>query len=183
MKAVVIGASLGGLATFKEIFKALPINLDFPIYAINHITPRFDRQWVQDLKQEAPIPVHWARNNTKAENGHIYFAPPDYHLEIGLNKRMLLTKQKALFSCRPAIDPLFKSIAEAYKHNSLAIILTGLNSDGCQGIKNIKEHSGQILILKPEDAKHSHMPQEAANLNLTKDIFSLEQIINNIAQF
>jgi two-component system chemotaxis response regulator CheB len=107
-----------------------------------------------------PLPASFPADFERLDLGHIYVAPPDYHmiLERGLVR---LTRAPKENHVRPAIDPLFRSAAYAYGPRVVGVILTGLLNDGTAGLWAVKDCGGTAIVQDPEEAIAPSMPQSA----------------------
>jgi two-component system chemotaxis response regulator CheB len=106
--------------------------------------------------------------------GYVYFAPPNYHLLIENDKTFSLSTDEKVNYSRPSIDVLFESAANAYGPRLAAIILTGANNDGAEGLRRIKQKGGLVIVQDPQSAENSYMP--AAALKAVKPDFVLSLV-------
>ena len=95
------------------------------------------------------------------EQGHIYVAPPDYHMLIQPNESITLWHGPKESNFRPAINPLFRSAADTYKQRVIGILLSGALDDGVAGLWWIKRHGGVAMVQDPNDAQFPNMPRSA----------------------
>jgi two-component system chemotaxis response regulator CheB len=158
-KLVVIGASAGGLAALKQIVAGLPD--DFPAAVLvtmhigNHesILPRI-------LSSYSALPVRHAADREPITPGTILIAPSDHHLLVEPGHAVLSHGPKENFS-RPAIDPLFRTAAAAYRTAAIGVVLTGNLDDGTVGLQAIKAYGGVAIVQDPEEAEAPSMPLSA----------------------
>ena len=176
-EAIVIGVSSGGMKAMKLLFSHLPKCFKTPIIIVQHISAHSDSQWIQLLNDIYSIDIKEADEKEKIENGKVYFAPPNYHLLIEMDKSFSLTIDERVNYARPSIDVLFESAADAYKNKLIGIILTGSNSDGTNGIKRIQEYGGLAIVEDPKTAEAAYMPTSAIAAIQPDYILSLEDII------
>ena len=108
--------------------------------------------------------------------GTIYFAPPDYHLLVEVDKRLSLSSEEPVLFSRPSIDVLFETAAEAYGPELIGIILTGANSDGATGLAAIYEAGGTTLVQNPELAYTAAMPASAIKACPEAQVMNLDEI-------
>jgi two-component system chemotaxis response regulator CheB len=121
------------------------------------------------------LPVSHAQNGECIKTGHIYVAPPDFHLIIKDKNVHLSTGPKENRN-RPAIDPLFRSAASAYGKDVIGVILTGLLDDGTLGLREIKRAGGITIVQNPEDAMYPGMPLSAIKHVHVDHIATLEEM-------
>lgn len=175
-EAIVIGASSGGMNAIKFIVSLLPENFSIPIICVLHVSPHSDSQWITFLKHQSKLIIKEADEKEQIQPGSVYIAPPNYHLLIEKDKTFSLTVDERVNFARPSIDVLFESAAYAHRHRLIGIVLTGSNSDGAGGIKQIKESGGMVIIQKPETAESPYMPAAAAAITQPDYILTLEDI-------
>ncbi|HEY8096681.1 MAG TPA: chemotaxis protein CheB, partial [Methylobacter sp.] len=110
----------------------------------------------------------------------VYVAPPDYHLLVEQNRRFTfaLSEDEPVKSVRPSIDVLFKSAAEVFEAGLIAVILSGANSDGADGMAVVKQLGGLCMVLNPLDAEFSTMPNAAIQQVDVDYVAGIEDIIS-----
>ena len=157
---IVIGASAGGVEALRFLVAALPDTLSAPVLVVLHIGAH--RSELPDLLNSVgSIPAKHAEDGDSICAGNIYVAPPDRHMIVA-DGRLRLTRGPKENWARPAIDPLFKSAAEAYGSNVVGVILTGRLNDGTAGLFEIKRRGGIAIVQDPRDATYPEMPRSAA---------------------
>lgn len=158
-KLIVIGASQGGFEALKTVLSPLPSDFSVPIVVVRHQLYDSDDYIIYALSKICLLNIKYAEDNEIALSGCVYLAPPDKHLLINNDGRLVLSESKKVNYSRPAIDPLFESAAEYFKDQLLAIILTGANNDGVQGLVKVKKRRGTIIIQDPDSAESNIMPK------------------------
>ena len=156
---IVVGASTGGLAALRVIAAGLPAGLPAAVCVVQHIGAHYSHL-PGLLARETALPVLAAQDGDPIQAGHIYCAPPDYHLIVGPGHLHLTRGPKENFA-RPAIDPLFRSAAETYGPNAIGVVLTGQLNDGTAGLYEIKRRGGVALVQDPGEAESREMPLSA----------------------
>ena len=157
---IIIGSSGGGPRVLKELFTGLP-KLNGAIIIIQHM-PKFLNESMRNnftewTKMDAKIP----QDGDELENGIIYITPSEMHLEVVENRRVrLFTGEKVHFVC-PSIDVAMKSLKWEFGIRHIGIILTGLGSDGAEGIKHLKKIGGITIAQSEETCAIYGMPKEA----------------------
>ena len=159
-RVVVIGASAGGVDALMQIVHDLPAGFAAPICAVVHITPDAHSVLPEVLSRRGPLKAVHAEEGMALERGIIYIAPPDHHLRIDRHCRLRVGRGPRENHCLPAVDPLFRSAARAYRENAIAVVLTGNLEDGTEGAMAIKAHGGVVIVQDPTDAAHPSMPQD-----------------------
>ena len=131
-----------------------------------HMLPLAESLLPKILDSVSTLPVHDAVSGGHINPGHIYLAPPNRHLLLEDGRALLTTGAKENRS-RPAIDPLFRSAASAYRHRAIGVVLTGMLDDGAAGLWEIKNHGGITVVQSPDDAEYPDMPISALrNVNV-----------------
>jgi len=156
---VVVGASLGGLSALAAVLQELSPNFPAAILAVIHIGEQ-EAQLPRYFQPRSPLPVGYGRDNEKIVAGRAYFAPSDRHLMVE-NGRLFLSQGPKENHTRPAIDPLFRSAAEAYGPLVTGVILTGHLTDGTAGLWEVKRRGGVAIVQDPDEAEVPSMPKSA----------------------
>lgn len=175
-KAVVMGVSAGGLYALTQIISDLPENFSLPIIIVQHCLPGSDSYLTEHLSSLGSIKVTEALAGYPVKPGCGYVAPPGYHLLIERDKMFSLNVDPPVSYARPSIDVLFESAAAAYKDKLIAVILTGANSDGSNGITEVKKSGGLTIAQNPDTAEVRAMPESAIKTGAVDYIFTLKEI-------
>lgn len=160
-EAVVIGASAGALEALSAILPALPADFRLPLFIVVHIPPDKRSLLAELLQAKCAIRVREAEDKEPIAGGTAYFAPPDYHLLVECTGTLALSGEEPVLFSRPSIDVLFESAADAYGQTLLAIVLSGANQDGAQGLRRIVDAGGTALVQQPGSAFAPAMPEAA----------------------
>lgn len=175
-KAVVIGASAGGFHALKKLLGNLSTDFSLPILIVQHISPTSDNYMAKYLNSNCNLSVKEADEKDSILPGHVYIAPPNYHLLVEEDHTISFSTEEKVNYSRPAIDILFDTAVYAYGNTLIGIILTGANSDGAKGLKNIKEAGGYCIVQDPKEAEASAMPLAAIDATKTKNIYTITKI-------
>jgi two-component system, chemotaxis family, protein-glutamate methylesterase/glutaminase len=158
---IAIGASWGGLRAVSEILGALPEDLDAAVVIAQHRRVETGEGGLaMILGMRTRLAVRDADDKEPIEPGHVYLAPPDYHLLVERGHFVLSIDEPVNYA-RPSIDVLFDSVAEAYAERAIGVILTGANEDGAAGLALIKRRGGVAIVQDPRDAEAPTMPTAA----------------------
>jgi len=157
---VVIGASSGGVETLRTLVAALPADFPAPICVVVHTSPQAPGVLDQILTRAGALQATNAVSGERLNAGHIYVAPPDYHIVVEPGK-LRVTKGPRENRFRPAIDPLFRSAAQVYGPGAIGIIMSGSLDDGSAGLWAVKQLGGIAIVQDPDDALFPDMPQNA----------------------
>ncbi|MBF0231628.1 MAG: chemotaxis protein CheB [Desulfamplus sp.] len=176
LKAIVIGASAGGFNALHKILPMFRADFMLPIIVVLHRRADLESFFVKSLDDKCLLPVKEPLDKTKIEPGNIYIAPGGYHLLVEKDYHFSLSVDPPVCYCRPSIDVLFESAAEAFGTALVGIILTGANFDGSRGIKTIKSSGGITIAQNPDTAEVNYMPYSAIKTNSVDHILNLDEI-------
>jgi two-component system chemotaxis response regulator CheB len=146
---VAIATSTGGPNALAELFAGLPGDLAAPVVIVQHMPPMFTRLLAERLSAQSSIQVAEGRPGSVLRPGHAWVAPGDFHMTVArdaVQARIHLNQEPPENSCRPAADVLFRSVAQAYGANVLAVVLTGMGQDGLRGCEAIRAAGGQVIV-------------------------------------
>lgn len=161
IQAVVVGASSGGMEAIKQVLSALPRNFDVPVVVVLHIGANDISHYLLMLETVTNFLVKEAEEKEVIKPSTVYFAPPNYHLQIETNLTFSLSVDPKINFSRPSIDVLFETAAWTFKENLIGVLLTGSNRDGAAGLRIIKENGGTVLVENPASAFSGTMPHAA----------------------
>ncbi|HKI89080.1 MAG TPA: chemotaxis protein CheB [Draconibacterium sp.] len=180
IKAIVAGASLGGIEAIRKILFALPANFNIPVVFVLHIGTSNINSYISMLNDNSVFTVKEAEEKEYIKSNTVYFAPPNYHLLVEKNHTFSLSTDEKVNFSRPSIDVLFETAAWTYKENLLGILLTGMNNDGAAGLQTIKKYGGITITENPETAHAQIMPRSAIEMFTPDFILDLKDIPNQI---
>jgi two-component system, chemotaxis family, CheB/CheR fusion protein len=170
-----IGASAGGLDTFKRLLKAVPENSGMAYILVQHLDPSHESILADLLQRVTKIPVLEITDNIKVAPDHIYIIPS--------NKLLTATDGVLKLSARPPknqknmpIDLFFASLAEVHQSHAIGVVLSGTGTDGTLGLKAIKEHGGITFAQEQQSASYDAMPQSAIDADVVDFILTPESI-------
>ena len=173
---VVIGVSAGGMQALSTLLPALPDDYKIPVAIVQHIGANNNDYLPSYYSRICQLPVSWASPAMPIAAGHIYFAPPGYHLLIENDRTFNLSVDDWVNYSRPSIDVLFDSAADVFREKLVGVILTGASSDGSKGLRNIKNHNGLTLVQDPDEAEVETMPRAAIETVGVDRTFSLNEL-------
>ena len=157
---LVIGGSAGSLDVLLQLLPALRTDLGVAIIVVMH-RKNGESQLAELLGDRISWPVSEADDKDTIEKGKVYLAPADYHLMIEKDRIISLDFSEKVHYSRPAIDVTFETAAEAYGASTIAVLLSGANADGTEGLQAIKSAGGLTIVQDPAEATVSYMPQQA----------------------
>jgi two-component system chemotaxis response regulator CheB len=143
----------------------------------------FTRLLAERLNGRCRLRVHEAVEGEPVRPGNIYIAKGNWHLEvhaasrIGVPATLHLNQGAPENHCRPAVDTLFRSVAAVYGSGALALVLTGMGSDGMLGCRAIRDHGGSVIAQDQASSTVWGMPGAVTNSGLANKVLSLTAII------
>jgi two-component system chemotaxis response regulator CheB len=179
IEAIAIGVSTGGPNALALLLPSLPSDLGVPVFIVQHMPRLFTKLLAERLSNKSRIPVHEASAGEVVTSGKVWLAPGDYHMivrRIGLKIVIETNQGEAENSCRPAVDPLFRSVADTYGSRALGVILTGMGKDGLRGCEAIRARGGQVLAQDEASSVVWGMPGFVARAGLAEKIIPLSEI-------
>lgn len=160
-RVVAIGTSAGGLDALKQLVAQLPADFAAAVLIVRHTSADGDVQVLVDtLNACGALTCTAALAGVTVERGQVYLAPADHHLMVGKG-RLMVTKGAQENRSRPAVDPLFRSMAVSYGHRGVAVLLTGNLDDGTAGMVAVRRCGGLCVVQDPDDAAFPDMPANA----------------------
>jgi two-component system, chemotaxis family, protein-glutamate methylesterase/glutaminase len=179
---VAVGVSTGGPQALAAILSALPADFPLPLLLVIHISPAFGRAFADWLNDQSSIPVAMAVHDQPlppfGAPGAL-LAPPDRHL-IVRGKRLCLTNDSEVHSCRPSVDILFQSVAREIANRAVGVLLTGMGRDGAQGLLAIRNAGGLTLAQDETTSIVFGMPREAISLGAANRVLPLDDITRTL---
>ena len=143
-----IGASAGRFEAIAELLGALPASTGMAYIVVQHLDPRHESLLSEILAKKTAIPVSVALSGERVQPDHVYVIPPDATLTV-LDGRIDLSPRPSTPERSLPIDALFKSLAEAYRDNAIAVVLSGGDSDGSLGVQAVRQAGGITLAQSP----------------------------------
>jgi two-component system chemotaxis response regulator CheB len=185
IEVVAIGVSTGGPMALHQILPKLPAELEVPILIVLHMPVGFTRTLAEDLNRRSALRVKEAEMGETVQPGVAYLAVGGQHLAVQRRdgqRVLLLTGDPPVNSCRPSVDVLFASVAEAYiPSRVLAIILTGMGTDGLAGSRLLHGGGAYTMVQNEATCVVYGMPRAVAEAGLADEVISLDQIADRIA--
>lgn len=160
---VVIGTSWGGLSAVSSVTAELPSTFALPIVVVQHRSPDAPGLMAELLQLRTRLKVVEVEDKQPVLSGHVFVAPPNYHLLFDRGVFSLTTDAPVRYS-RPSIDVTFMSAADEYGRRTIGIVLTGANEDGALGLKRIADRGGYTIVQDPLTAESPIMPQAAIRM-------------------
>ena len=177
---VAIGSSTGGPAALHAVLSALPGSFGTPVVLTQHMPKPFLQSLAERLERETALHCRLASDGLILKAGNIYIAPGDTHLELdrlGMNLACHLVDAPPVHHCRPAVDPMFFSLAKlAPRIRTLAVVLTGMGEDGAAGAKAIGDARGYVITQDQKSSVVWGMPGATVKCGAANDVLPLDAI-------
>lgn len=156
-----IGGSAGGFDALLAIAQGLPADLPAPILIVIHTSPESPGYLPDILSRRKQVVAKNAVDGEFMQNGQIYVARPDHHLIVSKTGKLETPRGPRENRSRPAIDPLFRSVALSFGARAVGVVLSGGLDDGAAGLRAIKLCNGTTVVQDPSDALVDSMPMNA----------------------
>src|SRR5690349_3430240 len=179
-RALVIGSSTGGPQALMSLVTEIgPVIDRFPVLITQHMPPTFTTILAEHLARSSRRPAAEAVDGEIVKPGRIYLAPGGRHMKVvrhGTDVAIALDDGPPVNFCKPAVDPLFTSAIDVWQGSTLAVILTGMGSDGMRGGKDIVAAGGSVIAQDEATSVVWGMPGAAANAGICAAVLPLNQI-------
>lgn len=178
---IVMGGSSGGIEALQQIVSGLPEYLPAAVFVVIHFPEGAPSMLPRILERAGPLPASHPEDGEEIRTGHIYVAPPDFHLLVEPG-RVRLTRGPRENLHRPAVDALFRSAAVAYGPRVIGVVLTGARNDGTAGLVAVKRRGGVAVVQDPETAMFSSMPGSALDYVKADHVVPLEKMASLLSR-
>ena len=176
---LLIGSSTGGVEALRYLLPRLPAGLP-PIVIVQHIPAHFSRTMAEHLNALCPYQVREAVDGDDLRSGLCLVAPGDFHLVLtkkaGRGFGVRLTRSPPVHYCRPSVDVMFRSGAEQAGANAVALLLTGMGSDGARGMQLLRGAGARTIADSEESCVVFGMPRAAIELGAAEQILPLQRM-------
>jgi two-component system chemotaxis response regulator CheB len=182
---VAIGSSTGGPQALFAVLGALPAAFKLPIVITQHMPATFTTILAEHIARVAKRPSAEGRDGEPIEPGKIYLAPGDNHMVVetqGTQKIIRLNKNPPENFCRPAVDPMFRSLAAAYGPGVLGVVLTGMGSDGAKGGRVLVDAGATVIAQDEASSVVWGMPGAAAQAGICSALLPIDKVAGEIAR-
>lgn len=183
--AVVVGSSTGGPQALMELMKGLK-DLTKPIFITQHMPPKFTTALAHHLTAVLGRKVDEASHDQEIVAGGVYLAPGDFHMRVvreGTGYRIKLDQGPKENSCRPSVDPMFSSVSDAYGGHVMAVMLTGMGSDGLKGTEYLIRAGGALIAQDEKSSVVWGMPGAVSVAGLASAILPLNEIAGTLCSY
>ncbi len=181
----VIGASTGGPAALEKVLKTLPADFPVPLILVQHMPATFTEAFADRLNELCDIEVKEASDGDELKAGTVYVAPggrQTYVRESGRSSYLNIGDAPAQIYYKPSVDITFNSIANKFRGKTLAIVMTGMGSDGCAGALQLKQKGATVWAQNEASCVVYGMPMAVINAKLADNILSMDEIGRKLAR-
>lgn len=184
---VAIGTSTGGPKALQEVIPYIPGDIPAALLVVQHMPPGFTKSLAERLNALSGLLVKEAEDGDMIQPGFVYIAPGDFHMLLNKGRdgifSIRLTKEPAVAGHRPAVNVMMNSIAESRFRSVIGVIMTGMGTDGSEGIANIKKQNNGIIISQDEKSCVVYgMPKAAIKTGVVDEVVPLKQIADVIVK-
>jgi two-component system chemotaxis response regulator CheB len=184
IEVIAIAASAGGPEALARLIPELPADFPVPILIVQHLPPNFVPLLMDRLDLLTPLLVLQGKPGKRIGSGQIWIAPGNCHMTVRRHGREVVIATNLdpeEQGCRPSADVLFRSIAETFGANALAVVLTGMGADGTDGARAIREAGGEIFVQDQATSSVWGMPGRIVEAGLADRICPLGSLAAAIA--
>jgi two-component system CheB/CheR fusion protein len=177
---VVVGSSAGGIEALSILVASIPRDLPAPVIVAQHLDPHRASHLTEILSARTTLPVVTVEDRATLENGTIHVVPSNGHIEISRGHIRLVAPSDA--GPVPSVDHILVSASEAFGEGLIAVILTGMGSDGTFGARRVKAAGGTVIIQDPMTARFPSMPASLApsSVDISAPIEAIGGIIGDL---
>lgn len=183
---ITIGSSTGGPQALFQVLRDIGANPGVPILITQHMPPTFTKILAEHASRASGLPCKEAEDGEPLERGRVYIAPGDYHMLLKVrNDRTVIAinQDPPVNFCRPAVDPMLRSVVELYGSRILNVILTGMGSDGMLGSQAIVDAGGTVIAQDELTSIVWGMPGAVATRGLCSAVLPIDQIGGHVRKF
>jgi two-component system chemotaxis response regulator CheB len=179
---VLIGSSTGGPSALSEIVPALPPDLQSPVVIVQHMPAGFTRSLSERLNSLSPLNIKEAESGDALLTGQVLLAPGGFHLTLDENEQVALNQKPAVHGVRPAVDVTLNSLIQRFGKQVVAVILTGMGSDGTHGATLLHSSGGFVIAEHESTCVVWGMPRSVVEAGAASVVLPRPQIARAIAR-
>jgi two-component system chemotaxis response regulator CheB len=173
---VLLGGSAGAFKLLFRVIKCLSPDLEKTVIIIIHRKRNFLSEMERLFAKNAKMKFKEITDKEPVKKNTIYIAPANYHILIEKSGHFSLDVSDDVWYSKPSIDVAFESAADVYKDRCTAILFSGANQDGAQGLLQLRNNGSLTIVQHPEDAEMADMPQSAIDIGAAEYILRTEEI-------
>jgi two-component system, chemotaxis family, protein-glutamate methylesterase/glutaminase len=175
---IAMAASVGGLKALSVILGGLPADFPAAIAIVMHLSPEHKSLLAEILNSRSQLEVKQANTGDILCHSSVFVAPPNHHMFVvkGGCLELSSSSSEKVHYARPSAEPLFASVADVYKKNAIAVVLTGGDGDGSFGVQIIKEKGGKVIAQDRPTSQDFSMPETSIKTGDVDFILPLNEI-------
>ena len=177
-----LGASAGGVAPLQQFFTDMNPKSGLAFVVVMHLSPEYESQLPSVLQQKTKMPVMQVTESVKVRPNHVYVIPPNHQLTFEDSTLCLLPPQQPL-GRRVTIDLFFRTLAQAYGHRAVCVIMSGADSDGAIGLKHVRAQGGLTIAQDPKEAEYDSMPAAAIESGMVDWVLPVAKMAPKLLEF
>ncbi|MFO8031229.1 MAG: chemotaxis response regulator protein-glutamate methylesterase [Desulfohalobiaceae bacterium] len=186
-QAVAIGVSTGGPNALAKFLPALSLDLNVPVFVVQHMPAIFTASLARSLDPKCPMQVKEAENGEQVRPNTIYIAPGGQQMKVAgvgqfQDKVIRITDDPPENNCKPSVDYLLRSVAREYGSKGTAVIMTGMGQDGKLGAKVLKASGGVCIVQDEASSVVFGMPKSVIDAGLSDMVVPLQQLPQEISR-
>lgn len=182
VRLVAAAASTGGPAALYRLLERLPRDIGVPFVVVQHIADGFGPGLVAWLNSGSPLPVKLVEHGELLLAGTVYVAPPQRHARVRRDGTVALSGDAPVCGFRPSATVLFQSVAEAYGEAAAGVILTGMGTDGLEGLRALRHAGGCVLAQDEESSVVFGMPGAVVQAGLAHVVAPIETLAQSLSE-
>lgn len=179
-RIIAIASSRGGIEALKQVLGNLPGDFPGAIVVVQHLSSLFKSHLAAILDRVTPLQVKTATEGAMLFPSTVHVAPSDRHVIVNHNGSLSLSDAAREHFVRPSAEYTFKSLADNYQHKAIAVVLTGYDGDGSEGVKVIKTLGGKVIAQDRETSVEFGMPQTAIETGCVDLVLPIHEIADGI---
>jgi two-component system chemotaxis response regulator CheB len=173
---LLLGGSAGSFKLLFHLVRTLPSNLNKTVLIVMHRKRNFISEVEKIFSENASMQLHEINDKDKIKKNTIYIVPANYHTLIEKDYSFALDVSEALWYSKPSIDITFESAAEVYSSRCTAVLFSGANQDGAEGLLKLRNAGSLTIAQQPEDAIMPEMPQAAVDISAADYVLNSKEI-------
>ncbi len=179
-KVVVIGSSTGGPGALYQVIPNIPADIPAGILIVQHMPAAFTKSLAMRLNDVSKIKVKEAEPGDIIYEGQAYIAPGNFHMTVVKGNRIQTDQRPPTMGLRPAANYTMMSVADVYGKASIGVVLTGMGSDGTEGVRRIRQAGGKVAVQNEETCVVYGMPKSVVDAGLADKILPIQDIAAEI---
>ena len=176
-EVLLLGGSAGSFKLFFQVVKNIDPDINKAVVIIMHRKKNFFSEIENLFAEHARMYLKEIADKDKLTKNTIYIAPANYHTLIEKDGYFSLDVSEAVWYSKPSIDVTFESAADVYNERCAAVLFSGANQDGAEGLLKVKKSGGIAIVQDPRDAEMPEMPQSAINMGAADYVLDARQIL------